>query len=464
MLGSPRRQFENNFIALLVVGDVVVCALALVLAFVVRAYYAPAWLLAPLRHPAMHYLQALPVVLGIWFVVFALLGMYEPRRTLNTIAARGADLRAASLAVLMIAAASFLSHQNYSRAVLLEFWAFGVALTWLARVGLARHRRRVLTTGRMNSRTLIMGTGDLGRIVLSRLQDYRFGLEAIGFIATVADAPDAIEGLPVLGHLEDLPHLIRAHDVDEVLVADPEVPGTRLMRAIGEAEAAHVAFLIIAGPLQVLTAATELSGPADLPVLEMRQRAFGPVQQAAKRLCDLLGALFLVVLTGPLMLGIALAIRRQTGEAALFRQRRIGLHGRAFTMLKFRTMRADTDAYALSPDTAGDGRITPVGRWLRRYSLDELPQLFNVLKGEMSIVGPRPEMPFLVDQYEPWQRRRLEALPGLTGLWQILGRKDLPLRENIEYDFYYIRNQSLLLDLSIFLRTVPIVILGKGAY
>jgi exopolysaccharide biosynthesis polyprenyl glycosylphosphotransferase len=364
----------------------------------------------------------------------------------------------------MVAAASFLSHQNYSRAILLEFWAFGVALTWLERAWLGRYRRHVLTTGRMNSRTLIVGTGDLGRIVLSRLQDYRFGLEAIGFIATAADAPDAVEGVPVLGRLEDLPRLIREHEVDEVLVADPEVPGTRLMRAIGEAEAAQVEFLIIAGPLQVLIAATELSGPADLPVLEMRQRAFGPMQQAGKRLCDVLGALILIVLTGPLMLGIALAIRRQTGESAVFHQRRVGLHGRDFTMLKFRTMRSDTDAYAPSPDTPGDGRITPVGRWLRRYSLDELPQFFNVLKGEMSIVGPRPEMPFLVDQYEPWQRRRLEAVPGLTGLWQILGRKDLPLRENIEYDFYYIRNQSLLLDLAILLRTLPIVILGKGAY
>ncbi|MBU0609988.1 MAG: sugar transferase, partial [Armatimonadetes bacterium] len=175
-------------------------------------------------------------------------------------------------------------------------------------------------------------------------------------------------------------------------------------------------------------------------------------------------ALLLTVLTGPLMLGIAVAIRRQTGAVALFRQRRVGLHGREFTMLKFRTMHSDADAYAPSPDAADDERITSVGRWLRRYSLDELPQLLNVLRGHMSIVGPRPEMPFLVEQYEPWQRRRLEALPGLTGLWQILGRKDLPLRDNLEYDFYYIRNQSLLLDLAILLRTIPIVILGKGAY
>ncbi|MGQ9733011.1 MAG: sugar transferase, partial [Candidatus Zipacnadales bacterium] len=120
--------------------------------------------------------------------------------------------------------------------------------------------------------------------------------------------------------------------------------------------------------------------------------------------------------------------------------------------------------YEEAPSTEEDARITSVGRWLRRSSLDELPQLWNVLRGEMSLVGPRPEMPFIVEQYEPWQRRRLDVKPGLTGLWQILGRKDLPLRDNIEYDFYYIRNRSLTLDLVILLKTIGVVLRGRGAY
>ena len=133
-------------------------------------------------------------------------------------------------------------------------------------------------------------------------------------------------------------------------------------------------------------------------------------------------------------------------------------------MHKFRSMRPDADPYAEAPDDEGDPRVTPIGAWLRRYSLDEVPQLWNVLKGDMTLVGPRPEMPFIVDQYEPWQRRRLEVKPGLTGLWQVLGRKDLPLRENIEYDFYYLTNRSLLLDLVILLKTVGVVLRGRGAY
>lgn len=183
-----------------------------------------------------------------------------------------------------------------------------------------------------------------------------------------------------------------------------------------------------------------------------------------KRLADFLLALFLTVLTLPLMIVIAVLVPLQTRESPLFLQRRIGLNGRPFTMLKFRTMYAEAEAYAPSPEHPHDKRITGVGRWLRKYSIDELPQLLNVLAGQMSVVGPRPEMPFLVDQYRPWQRRRLMAVPGMTGLWQILGRKDLPLRDNVEYDFIYILNQSLRLDLAIFLRTLPIVVTGKGAY
>jgi lipopolysaccharide/colanic/teichoic acid biosynthesis glycosyltransferase len=142
----------------------------------------------------------------------------------------------------------------------------------------------------------------------------------------------------------------------------------------------------------------------------------------------------------------------------------VGLHGRHFTLLKFRTMKPDSGEYEVAPVSPDDSRITGLGRFLRKTSLDELPQLFNVLSGSMSLVGPRPEMPFIVEGYSDWQRRRLDVKPGLTGLWQIMGRKDLPLHENLEYDFYYIRNQSLMLDFAILIRTFTTVFLGRGAY
>ena len=148
----------------------------------------------------------------------------------------------------------------------------------------------------------------------------------------------------------------------------------------------------------------------------------------------------------------------------IFTQERVGRDGKCFKMYKFRTMHADADPYAVAPHGRGDSRITKYGHWLRATSIDELPQLVNVLKGEMSLVGPRPEMPFIAERYDDWQKRRLSVKPGITGMWQILGRKDLPMHENLQYDFYYIRNRSLGLDLSILLRTVGAVISRKGAF
>lgn len=134
-------------------------------------------------------------------------------------------------------------------------------------------------------------------------------------------------------------------------------------------------------------------------------------------------------------------------------------------MVKLRTMRPDADEYAEAPNGPGDPRVLGrLGAWLRRTSLDEIPQIYNVLRGEMTLVGPRPEMPTLVARYEPWQLSRLRVPPGVTGLWQILGRKNLPLHANLEYDFYYIQNRSFLLDLVILVRTIPVVLFGKGAY
>ena len=160
----------------------------------------------------------------------------------------------------------------------------------------------------------------------------------------------------------------------------------------------------------------------------------------------------------------ASSLTRSGAGSACFAQTRIGLHGRPFTCYKLRTLSEDADPYTVAPQTGEDPRITSLGRWLRRSSLDELPQLWNVLRGEMSLVGPRPEMPFIVDRYDEWQRRRLTVKPGLTGLWQILGRKDLPMHANLQYDFYYIRNRGVALDLSILLRTFGAVLSRRGAF
>ena len=188
----------------------------------------------------------------------------------------------------------------------------------------------------------------------------------------------------------------------------------------------------------------------------------GTVYRLSKRSLDLTGSLLLALVATPCMLLISLAIRGGSAGPALFRQRRVGREGHVFVVYKLRTMTVDAPTFGAKPETVDDDRVTRFGRFLRRTSLDELPQLINVIKGDMSLVGPRPEQQFLVDRYQDWQKERLEVLPGMTGWWQINGRKQ-PMHDYVEEDLYYVRNRSFWLDLQILARTVGVVIGGKGA-
>lgn len=201
-----------------------------------------------------------------------------------------------------------------------------------------------------------------------------------------------------------------------------------------------------------------------LPLIGMDAPGLPQGSAFAKRIFDLAVASVLVALASPVMGVVALAILWTDGAPILFRQKRIGMGGEPFEILKFRSMFVNAPKYAVTPESGRDPRITPIGRILRRTSLDELPQLFNVLRGDMSLVGPRPEMAFIVETYNDLQRQRLNAKPGITGLWQISPDRAQAIHENMDYDIYYIRNQSFLLDLAILAKTAASVVKGDGAY
>ncbi len=184
----------------------------------------------------------------------------------------------------------------------------------------------------------------------------------------------------------------------------------------------------------------------------------------AKRVLDVLFSLIALTVFSPLWLLLILLIRLDSKGRAIFKHRRVGKDGKTFMLYKFRTMKRGVKDEEFAPVSLADERITRVGKFLRKTSLDEVPQFYNVLRGEMSLVGPRPEMKFIVDTYTELQRARLLVLPGITGLWQVMGRKDLPLHENVECDLYYILHRSLWLDLKIILLTFIVVLKGKGAY
>lgn len=183
-----------------------------------------------------------------------------------------------------------------------------------------------------------------------------------------------------------------------------------------------------------------------------------------KKIIDLITALLALIIFSPVWIIIAVIIKLTDGGKIIFAQERTGKNGKLFTCYKFRTMYPHVEGYEFAPTSLTDKRITKIGRLLRRTSLDEIPQFFNVLKGEMSLIGPRPEMEFITKKYKEKEKLRLLISPGITGLWQVMGRKDLPLHENVEYDLYYIEHQSIRLDLMIIFKTFHVIISGKGAY
>ncbi len=239
---------------------------------------------------------------------------------------------------------------------------------------------------------------------------------------------------------------------------------TDMLKIVNSVQKEEIVFMLVTDLFEIATGVGDLSSISKMPVVEIGSSSSGTFSNLSKRLMDLIISPVLIILFSPLML-IVWVLLLFTGKGTpLFKQTRVGKHGKLFTLYKFRTMKPEANEYEVAPVAGNDPRVTGVGRLLRKTSLDELPQLYNVLRGHMSMVGPRPEMDFIVQDYNAWQRRRLDVKPGITGLWQIMGRKDLPLHENLEYDFYYMRNQSVMLDLAILARTVVTVLKGRGAY
>jgi exopolysaccharide biosynthesis polyprenyl glycosylphosphotransferase len=303
------------------------------------------------------------------------------------------------------------------------------------------------------------------------------GLQVVGFLDDdKSKVGQLVAGFPVLGTLEQARELVKAHGIQEVIITLPLYAHEHLAQLVSVLNEMTVNVRVVPDfvPLAYLSPSIGVLG--DMPLVTLKEPALDGFAMLTKRALDLSISLCALLVLWPVMLLIALAIKLDSRGPVLFKQQRVGMHGRLFWIYKFRTMRVgvENDIGVIMEQTKDgkpylrkdrpDPRVTRVGRHLRRWSLDELPQLFNVLKGEMSLVGPRPEMPFLVAEYAPTQRKRLSVPPGITGWWQVTKRADEPLALHMESDLYYIRNYSFLLDVQILLRTIGAVVKGRGAY
>jgi exopolysaccharide biosynthesis polyprenyl glycosylphosphotransferase len=426
-------------------------------------------------YPVGRYVGWVALALLVWIASAGLADVYRAYRTRSLAEELGRLGRASAGLALGLAAAGWLANDQQLSRLLLVAWLV-VALTLLAasRAGLRSFARAARRRG-YNTRTFaVVGSGPLARDLRRRFLSRReWGFVFAGFVLEDGAVREGLPG-PFLGRASEMADLLERHALDLVVVALPRERLADVEAVLAACEEqgtpAKIGLDLFPGrsaPVSV----EELDG---LPVLSYAAAPQEVLELAAKRAFDVaVSALGLLVLS-PLVLGVALAVKLESPGPVLFRQRRVGRAGREFTLFKFRSMRAgaeqDRDALLAQNEADGpvfklrdDPRVTRVGRFLRRTSIDELPQLWNVLRGEMSLVGPRPPLPEEVRRYERWQRRRLSVKPGITCTWQVSGRSDVGFRRWMELDLAYIDGWSLWEDVRIVLRTIPAVLLGRGA-
>jgi exopolysaccharide biosynthesis polyprenyl glycosylphosphotransferase len=350
-----------------------------------------------------------------------------------------------------------------------------MSVTLVASVALRTAARRITRELAGPERILFVGEGAAARVLVRKVRRYPdVALRPVGYLSGEVQGPGGLgDRLPCLGEAEDLAEVCAEYRIERVIVVALSVQPDVLAQLIRDAHEAGVKVNVLPHAFDVLGRATELDDVEGLTILGVNPPALSRSSRALKRALDVAVTLPLLLLTLPLYPPIAAAIWLDSGGPVLFRQVRIGRGGRPFRLLKFRTMVKDAEAQvealrAFSSETAWlaldhDPRITRVGSFLRKTSLDELPQLWNVLRGEMSLVGPRPMPSDVAENITGWGRKRLDLTPGLTGLWQVLGRTRIPFEEMIKLDYLYVTNWSLWGDVRLLLKTLYVVVIGRGA-
>jgi len=425
--------------------------------------------------PWNSYSSVQAILTGVLLVVFKLKGLYDPhhrRRWADEVSviASATLIGIAVMVVGVFYARSF----GYSRLVFIYSGLIIVVLLALSRsvefsVRNARRRGGIGLT-----RILVVGTGTLGRAIVQNV----VALPDLGYqvVGLVDDDSDQDLGRFVwLGRTGQIPSLVAEHRVDEVVIALPSASHQKVARILLSCAEQHVSFRIAPDFYQLSLDQLDVVELNGIPLIGVREPSLSGSNLILKRLIDIVVSGTLLVLTAPISLMVALAIYVENPGPILVRQTRIGRHGKSFYFYKFRSMCVNADDLldnlqskneASGPifKIRSDPRRTRVGRIIRKLSLDELPQFYNILRGDMSLVGPRPPFQWEVEKYEDWHYKRLEVTPGLTGLGQVSGRSDLPFDETALLDLWYIENWTLGLDLKILLRTVPAVLSGRGAY
>jgi exopolysaccharide biosynthesis polyprenyl glycosylphosphotransferase len=474
------ERYRRLISAAVAITDVLVINLAFAVAYWLR--YDLQWFAGVDEAYLVPYLSFVPISVALTLLllgIYKLSGVYDQPRGASWFDEVYRLMTGTATGIILVVFVIVFLFRPFFYSRLIFFYASLLITIMLSAVRLVKRaiRTRLRQKGLGVDRLLIVGAGEVGRAVMRNVvAQPALGFHVVGF---VDDDPDKgstdIGRFKALGNTANIPNLVKEMALDEVIITLPWMYHRKIVSIIAQCEREQVRVRIVPDIFQMTLSHLDVEDLGGIPMIGVRDISISGSQLFLKRAMDMSLSLLGMILLLPLFLLIGLFIRLNSPGPVVFRQLRVGKGEQVFSCFKFRSMRegADEEKEQLLEQNEADGplfkirndpRVTSVGRLLRRTSLDELPQLFNVLMGHMSLVGPRPAIPTEVQRYQPWHKRRLEVPPGMTGLWQVSGRSQLTFDEQVLLDLYYIENWSPLLDVQILLRTLPKVILGDGAF
>jgi len=466
-----KKRSELFFTILLIPVDLLMVLTAFILAYKWRLYFG----LVPATYfePFDQYLRFILFTIPMWFIVFAANSLYSTERR-GVAKEFGKICVAVSAGVALLTAGIFLSRTFFfSRLIIIFTWILTIIMVLLGRYLLLLVQRLLYRRGVGIHRVIVIGDNGLAKSMVRQISnDKNLGYELVKLIDH-----DGINKLETI---------FARTPVDDILIADAELDQDDVIRVMTFCQDHNLGFKVIPNLFLVQSSHASMQTLAGIPVVEFKRTPLDGWGRIIKRVIDVFGSVILIILSSPFMLITALLVKLNDRGPVFFRQKRVGLD-KNFTLLKFRSMKVEYctgDEYGGQKAAAyrkelkkmmnevdgpvfkisNDPRITSVGHFIRKTSLDELPQFFNVLRGDMSLIGPRPPLPEEVEEYTDWQRRRLGVKPGITGMWQVSGRSELTFDEWVRLDAYYIEHWSLWLDFVILLKTIWVIIKGRGAY
>jgi exopolysaccharide biosynthesis polyprenyl glycosylphosphotransferase len=474
-----RRAQWRLFTASLVIVDALMIGLAFRLAYLFRFELNLTFFRLDVTPLPSFYQNLVLILIPLWLTIFTILGLYNRQNLLEGTQEYALLFRGAMMGLLLLVVAGFLEALIIARGWLLLTWGFTFVCAALGRFGIRRVVYFLRQHGYFLTPTLIVGANQEGRSLAEQLLRWKTsGLHVLGFIDDRVPAGTLLfRNLHTLGTVEQLDKVVTQYGIEEIILATSAISSRDKMLAIFKryGVTSEVNVRLSSGLYEIITTGLTVKEFAYVPLVGVNKVRLTGIDVLLKLILDYALTLPGLILISPMLLLIALAVRFDSPGPIIHRRRVMGVNGRQFDAFKFRTMHVNGDellkAYpelqaelALNHKLKDDPRVTRMGRILRKYSLDELPQLFNVLTRDMSLVGPRMISPAEMEKYDQWGINLLTVKPGITGLWQVSGRSDVSYEERVRLDMYYVRNWTIWLDIQLLLETLPAVMKGHGAY